>query len=214
MVFGYRGEDASVRRAWLCCATCLLLTSGSFISQPAPFNPIHIYRPTHRPVPKLHRPRECYDWKVNGHDFCSFEGFLQAVVLVLRMKPGALLHIGLPCNGFIFMSSSVHKRSKEAPLGDMSRPSVVRSNCIFHRTVLLMYLALARRVYFFLEQPRSSVIPYMAAMQELLSLCGRGYHCTWWMGSFGHWCIKPSLGLGNTPWMPKLQLIGNRWSGT
>ena len=135
------------------------------------------------------------------------------MVLVLRMKPGALLHIGLPCSNFVWMSSSVHMRSKEAPLGDMSKPSVVRSNCIFERVVLLIYLALARRVWFFLEQPRSSVIPYMAAMQELLSLCGRGYHCTWWMGSFGHWTIKPSLALGNTPWIPKLQFIGNRWSG-
>ena len=44
-------------------------------------------------------------------------GFLNLLLMVLRLAPDALAVIGLPCISYIFMNSATHGRTKRRPYG-------------------------------------------------------------------------------------------------
>ena len=64
-------------------------------------------------------PRQGYDRGRDAvlEDLSNNQGFLRALALVLRLKPGGLLFAGVPCNSFAFMSQGVHKRFRARPDG-------------------------------------------------------------------------------------------------
>ena len=97
-----------------------------------------------------------------------FDGFKDAVLLVFRIVPGGLLHIGLPCSNFIWMPRSVHRRADGFEWGDKAKASVKRANLILSRVCLL--ICTARRVLWFLEQNRSSIVPRIPIVATILSL--------------------------------------------
>ena len=102
-------------------------------------------------------------------DLTNNQGFLRALALVLRLKPGGLLFAGVPCNSFAFMSQGGHKRSQQAPMG-APVGFVVQGNILAARSCLLFLVALVRSTVWALENPaRSSIIsfPYVEKMLGL-----------------------------------------------
>ena len=69
--------------------------------------------------------RSRYDIEINKDDmdFATTRGFINGLKYTLRLKRGSLFWGGNPCSNQIFMSSSVHKRSADDPMGDMTQPS-------------------------------------------------------------------------------------------
>ena len=70
-------------------------------------------------------PRSRYDVNIHKEDMdlSTSRGFINGLKYTLRLKKGALFWGGNPCSNQIFMSSSVHQRSAENPMGDVSKPS-------------------------------------------------------------------------------------------
>ena len=104
-------------------------------------------------------------------DLMSFEGFMLAILLVLRGVPGFLLWAGLPCNSFGWMSYSAHRRCIEAPLGDTSHEFVATGNCLAARLGILAALTLARQGFWALENPMQSKVvlfPYYGIISKYL----------------------------------------------
>ena len=62
--------------------------------------------------------------------FILREGFLDAVLHVLRLEPSALLTAGLPCGSFVFLNRSTSKRSSDRPLGDQKKSYVRMANLL------------------------------------------------------------------------------------
>ena len=84
---------------------------------------------------------------------------------ILRLKPGALMCMGTPCNSHVWMCSSTTKKTKECPRGDVSVKAVWIGNMTASRSALGCLVAMARRVWWMIEQPGSSVLPYMPEMR-------------------------------------------------
>ena len=116
-------------------------------------------------------------------------GFLKLLQKTLRGKPGSLLHAGPPCSTWVWINSATSGRSRADPNGNTCQPSVYDANTplghvcaatgfrritivlehgvqshwrvrITLRLVLVLMLALCREMFFVVEQPRSSVMPY------------------------------------------------------
>ena len=146
-------------------------------------------------------------------DLTTVKGFMTAVALVLSVSCRGLVHVGHPCASFVWISRSRTKRSRRAPLGDLRNPSVKTANLLSARTVLLLALCVVRRVFWTLEQPGSSLLPYVPSLERFMKLCEPFHKCyqgEFWMGAFGHFTLKPSLLIGNAPWIPALALMGKR----
>ena len=128
------------------------------------------------------QPRQGYDRGRDEvlEDLGNNQGFLRAVSLVLRLKPGGLLFAGLPCNSFAFMSKGSHKRSPSNPLGS-NYGFVVTGNMIAARSCILFLLALVRSTCWALENPARSTLPLFPYMQSMMGL-PLFRHCSvfWW----------------------------------
>ena len=102
---------------------------------------------------------------------------------VLRCKPSGLIHFGLPCDSFIWISKSGHKRSGQNPYGNTTRQGVRRGNILLCRSMLLAILATVRRCFWFLENPGSSFVPQMPEVIHVMSWAEavfNHYHIYWW----------------------------------
>jgi hypothetical protein len=97
------------------------------------------------------------------NDLCTTGGLLIAIRNTLRIVEGGLLYGGVPCNSFIFMNSRNTQRTDSNPLGNKMCPAAVTGNILASRFMMLVLIALARKVYWFVEQPGSSklkLFPY------------------------------------------------------
>lgn len=52
------------------------------------------------------------------------QGFGQAVLGVLRLRPDAVMTCGPPCGSFIWINSGTHQRSADSPYGDETKDYV------------------------------------------------------------------------------------------
>jgi len=106
-----------------------------------------------------------------GHATCTFErqddladdlltpdGFLRAVTLVMRLRPGGLLGTAPTCSSFGFANSNKCRRTKTNWAGDVSYEAVQRGNLEAQIAVFLVSLAVARGVHAFLENPAGSLM--------------------------------------------------------
>lgn len=113
---------------------------------------------------------------------------------------------GCPCSLFVFMSSSVHKRSCAMPYGDQALPKIRRINQLVVNLTVLLALAHTRGVFFMhhgvkfrvvkgarIEQPASSMLwsfPELARLLEFLDTT----RVHTWMKKFNH--VLPTCSLG------------------
>ena len=116
-------------------------------------------------------------------------GMIASIRTLLKIREGGLVTAGIPCSSYVFIDRFTSQRSREAPLGDETKPHVASANTwlvsiwvhqsctsryvfmrmlslrIACRTAMLFLLAAARHIYFFVEQPASSLLeldPYFA----------------------------------------------------
>ena len=153
------------------------------------------------PAPTVARYWDDID-KGKDWDFVSTIGFLQAIKHTLRIMPSGVLHGGVPCSSFIFMSRGTSKRSRCWPAGNTKEPTVALANTITSRFSLLILIALARSVWWTVEQPLSSLMaayaPMRHAMEVTASFLSLNYVSTS-MGMFGAFSVKPSQIWGSLP---------------
>jgi hypothetical protein len=95
------------------------------------------------------------------------------------------------CSSWIWLCRSYSKRSRDFPMGDTSREWVRAANCMVTRVCLILYILSARRVWWILEQPVSSVLQYHDRFQEFLKT-HRVYRTYMCMGPYGAATLKPS----------------------
>jgi hypothetical protein len=92
---------------------------------------------------------ESFDVVLGGvtHDITTHLGFLVLLGLGLSLLPGALLALSPPCSLYIFLSSSVHGRSKLLPYGNVSNWKVQLSNRIVLSLVIFLTLLKEFRLF-------------------------------------------------------------------
>ena len=114
------------------------------------------------------------EYDVDRHpdeDILSTVGFARAVMMVLRLKPSALLYMAVPCSAWVFMSQSVHRRSPREPYGNERIPWVRSANILACRCMAsLAALALSRKVFFFVENPWRTMLKVFPAVEFILGL--------------------------------------------
>lgn len=111
--------------------------------------------------------------------------------------PGALLFAGPPCSYFVFMSSSIHKRSRLGPRGDESHCGVRLGNLLTENlAVAVRALLQIRDVKVVIEQPVSSAMFSLQLWVDLIHEQQLRLILTY-MGAFGHFMIKGTRLLGN-----------------
>ena len=136
-------------------------------------------------------------------DITTTRGLLAVVKHCLRLKPAGLLWGGNPCSNQVFMSSSIHGRTNDDPMGDQSLRSdwsdlasevrllnitnlmcscahrfsgVREANVVNTRFAILLFIATVRGVWSCVEQPLSSVyknFPYLQHLNNLLGCIGK-----------------------------------------
>ena len=100
------------------------------------------------------------------HSFASWLSDLRVGLLLLlqsclRIKPGGLAFFGIPCSTHVWVASGVTKKSKSNPRGDTSLKACRTGNQIASRSALAILVSVARGVHWAVEQPGSSVLPYL-----------------------------------------------------
>ena len=138
-----------------------------------------------------------------GQDLTTLNGLCAVIIMVLRVKEGGLVWLAPPCNLFSWMSSSVHKRSKLNPRGNLSLPTVRRSNKIARIAAGLVRLAHALKVRVAVENPRNSGLFRYHPMKKALQMCRAEKNLTW-LGPFGCPIPKPLELHGNARFLPRL----------
>lgn len=135
------------------------------------------------------------------HDVTTPQGFLLALKGVVRVRYNGLLWLGVPCNSWIFMSSSTTKRasSEHGIMGNEDVRAVALGNCIAARVALLCMVAVVRGIFWCAEQPGSSCLKDCPYMSHVLTCMGPNFMQRMWMGNFDHWAAKPSQLWGSWP---------------
>ena len=93
-----------------------------------------------------------------------------ALSKMLRVAERGLIHAGLPCASYTWISSSVHKRTHARPMGDETNPWVVQQNILAARLMLLLLTAVVRRVHFLIEHPGCSRLPRLPFVRAVMSM--------------------------------------------
>ena len=128
-------------------------------------------------------------------DICSPQGFLEALLMMMRLHLQGLVHWDTCCSNWIWMSRSGTGRNNANPMGDPSLSKVQIANLMVSRMCCLQLVAFAKYGIMILEQPASSLMPKHQRMQEppFSSMCRMFLH----MGSYGSPSAKPSILLSN-----------------
>ena len=144
-----------------------------------------------------------------AHDITTPAGFCIAVELVLRVKEGGMIHLAPPCSTFVWVNRGTSGRSRERPEGRTQIKGVALANLIAVRCVLLVLLAMARKVHWILEQPSSSVMALQPRFKELFAKHKIITTFTW-MGMFGGETPKATVLYSSSPWTSHLKKVLNR----
>ena len=115
----------------------------------------------------------------------TYEGFVHAVVLVLRLRGcAALQFFGTVCSSWVWIVRSCTKRSVDNPLGDRSNAFTEHGNVMVSRCCLLKLLGWAKGCSFMLEQPSSTLMPHHPRIEQVIAVTGAQLVATC-MGAFG-----------------------------
>lgn len=133
-------------------------------------------------------------------DILSVHGFFQCLQHTLRLEEFGLLFSGVPCNSFTWISSSQHQRAEWNDfMGDTSYEWVEMMNIVAVRTAICLAVALARKCYFMIENPRQSTLPNFPYYDYLLQVANcldiLAGHCDqlqctyWWLNCIYMLCV-------------------------
>lgn len=91
----------------------------------------------------------------------------------------------LVCRSFSSMNLGTSKRSPTTPEGDQNLPHVVEGNLLLARTVLLVFLVVALKGCWLLEQPGGSVAHWHPRFEQLVASALKIYETRWWARHYG-----------------------------
>jgi hypothetical protein len=130
------------------------------------------------------------------------QNFLQKLVQVSLEKDG-LCWLGPPCSWWIWISSSVHQRTRDRPEGRVSHPTVAFHNSIAQFVADAIMTCIALHVHFVLEQPLRSVLPEFEVVRRALATAQATAIVIplWKFGASTH---KPLKLWGTAPWLTQL----------
>ena len=143
-----------------------------------------------------------------GDDITRRDGFFKCLEIVMSLVLGGLILLGPPCSLWVFMSASVHRRTKCNTEGDCTKEAVRSANLLVRNICFLIALAHFRGIFVILEQPSSSQMKNYSWLCQLCSTL-RLRRITTWMGCYGHLIPKPSYLLSNLANATQLRKI---WS--
>ncbi len=157
-----------------------------------------------------HLTCESYDvWQNPLHDVTTSAGLQECLIGVLRLRPKGLLFMSPPCKHWAWIARSGHRRSPTQPAGAGWRCSkTYHHNKIAEACAALIRLAIARNVYFCLEQPVSSLMPQFVPLRIYLD-AARASKAIVSLGSFGGRSLKYVQLLSNAGWLGKLQFLAS-----
>ena len=119
------------------------------------------------------------------HNLATVMGLLWGIRQILRVVEGELATFALPCNSWIFMSSSQHQRTLEKPWGNLSFPFVHTGNLLSTRGSLLWALAMCRSVVTLIENPHRSKLVFHPFIEHFRSFMELGIFEVKWSLSLG-----------------------------
>ena len=93
---------------------------------------------------------------------------LLLIQYVLRVRPGGLVQAGIPCSSHVWMTRSDTGKSREFPHGHNDTEFCRDGNCVAARVAATLLICVVTRVFFSIEQPSSSVMPFLSYMRVLL----------------------------------------------
>jgi hypothetical protein len=132
-------------------------------------------------------------------------GFMTGLQLLRRLKDNeGLAHWATVCSSWVWMSRGSTQRSVSNILGSEACQSVAEGNMQVARMVLLLMLVAAKRAYWILEQPNTSLMPSHPDMKFLAGLT-TFLHTFTWMGMFGAGTKKPTKLLSNSEMVMSLR---------
>jgi hypothetical protein len=126
------------------------------------------------------------------YDMLSPRGLANAVVGILRIRHEGCACGGIPCSWWTYLCSSLHKRTKANPDGDVEKEAVRRSNRLAWIWFTLLKIAWVRSVHGFTEQPGSSMLYNHASFKSYESFVPNVNRCWFYMGNYGNELPKPT----------------------
>ena len=132
-------------------------------------------------------------------------GIVTALMLALRIRNGdGAAWLATVCSSWVWICRSGSKRSSSEPLGDADAAFVQDGNTMTARTGLIMLLMLAKRSWWLLEQPQSSLMSLHPALAYIRSLplpwC-QWHEATTYMGAYSAESMKPTVLWSNRWWV-------------
>ena len=131
-------------------------------------------------------------------DILSPKGFVLGLLIALKCKTmRSFAMLATVCSTWVFMNRGTSGRSIWRPMGDYWKPSVKAANIMVSRMVLLKYILEAKRVFWMLEQPVSSIQTEHFRLQEFAAnMVSAGTplrRAFTWMGAFNAETAKGSV---------------------
>ncbi len=145
-----------------------------------------------------------------NHDLTTVGGMAAALLGVMSVVKGGTVWVGFPCNTFIWLTRRTSQRSSASPEGNVLRKDVQEANQMAWFVSKLLCLAAIRGVLFVIEQPASSLLFSLPAINWLQTVtqCSmvRGE-----LGAWGHQMAKPSVFMYAGPFQEVLgRMMGPR----
>ena len=139
-------------------------------------------------------------------DALTPQGQITQFVFALRLQEHyqSLAHWGTVCSSWIWMSRSSTGRAIVQPLGDRWSDSARAGNIMVSRMTLVLYLLVAKRVLWIVEQPSSSLMFLHPRLAQFRRWAG-DLEVTTAMADFGGNTSKPTTLRGSPPWLPQLE---------
>ena len=141
-------------------------------------------------------------------DITCKAGFLRALALVLRVRPGGLVWMAPDCSSWVWLNSSNTKRSEvNGYWGDPGYAKVASGNQMAIGAAFLYHVAVNRRVEAVIENPVSSFLfkflakTNVASLPQFLAVCPR---CAYSTEAFGRRVLKRYKFLATGPWVEGL----------
>ena len=112
-----------------------------------------------------------------------------------------------PCSNWAWVSRAGHKRTHQRPSGHEACDSrTAYNNTLVRGVALVVRLCTTLKVYWCIEQPRSSCMFEFEALAAAIQLCNPHQICVR-LASFGSDTCKPLMVVGTAPWLQKLAYL-------
>jgi hypothetical protein len=133
-------------------------------------------------------------------------GFCLAVMMILKMKPGAVLWLAPPCGSWVWLSRWSTGRGPLSVLGKTYIDNIAAQNALVGRLCYIIALATKRNVYWVIEQPSSSLMWNHPRLERLMAKLGQTISQAFLeMGAWHMLCRKDTFLKGHAPHLEQMQ---------